>query len=174
MYDPAVLEARLPAGTAPDGETATAFRIIPGSGDPSTAVNAAAFSTTLPQDTLFDGKLYVSNRHDPFEDEDEDNGSVEGGYNTVLVTMQGDADADCLSVTVKNGSRSITLTLVETVTVTGDGDAPAEGNAYFQNYFRVADADLDLPDSLGADAARNSDGRYSCTDGVLAEVDTDR
>ena len=41
--------------------------------------------------------------------------SVEGGYNTVLVTQLGDEDEGCLNVTVKNtrsGGASITLALV--------------------------------------------------------------
>ena len=111
----------------------------------STPVDAAFVNAA--EDTFFNGKLYVSNRHDPFENGD----SVEGGYNTVLVTQLGAVGAGCLTVTVKNtrsGGASIKLALVPsdqgrtlTGTVGNTGD-----NRYFQNYFRVADADLDLQD----------------------------
>ena len=53
---------------SPQGFTPVVSAAITGkvTGAP-TAVDAAAFGDLLPEDTFFNGKLYVSNRHDPFE-----------------------------------------------------------------------------------------------------------
>ena len=114
--------------------------------------------TLLPQDTSFNGKLYVSNRHDPVEGA----ASFEGGYNTVLVTQLGPENDACLSVTVKNtrsGGGSIKLALVPA----SGGTGLLAGTQYYQNYFRVADADYE---SIGANAppdVEDFDGVYECT-----------
>ena len=145
VYDPVAVGAR--AGRDIPG--------TPGGGtdgtDPPTEVVAAAFSETLrPEDTFANGKLYVSNRHDPFEN----GSSVEGGYNTVLVTQlrtQGtEVNAtlpDCVTVKVKNtrsGGATITLTLVPSDQgrnadgTLASGRSETSENRYYQNYFRVA------------------------------------
>ena len=77
----------------------------------------------------------------------------------------------CLSVTVKNtrsGGGSIKLALVP---ATGGTPAAPDGNRYYQNYFRVADADFESTDPGAIDLV-NSDGRFECDDGELTEVDT--
>ena len=104
-----------------DGTATRAERPIPGPPGANGALpgrqDAVIDSPSVfPKDTFFNGKLYVSNRHDPLED----GNSVEGGYNTVLVTQVGPNEDDaCLSVTVKNtrsGGGSIELTLVPSET----------------------------------------------------------
>ena len=68
-----------------------------------------------------------------------------GGYNTVLVTQLGDTADECLSVTVKNtrsGGASIKLALVP-ATGANTRPLPEPDRQYFQNYFRVADADFE-------------------------------
>ena len=130
VYDPdleKIMGARNPSdvdlANATAGTTVRAIPGIPGGVDVTVDGNTeqqrigapaaeqpAAFANTA-EDTFFDGKLYVSNRHDPFERDK----SVEGGYNTVLVTQLGDDAADgCLTVTVRNtqSKASITLALV--------------------------------------------------------------
>ena len=68
----------------PDADTLRASRDIPGT--PLSRNNQpTAFDSTIAQDTFSNGKLYVSNRHDAKEEAS----SVEGGYNTVLVTQLG-------------------------------------------------------------------------------------
>ena len=88
-------------------------------------VTAVVLSDLRPKDTFFDGKLYVSNRHDPFED----GNSVEGGYNTVLVTLLGDPGDECLNVRVRNtrSKASITLALVP-ATTDGNVERTVDGN----------------------------------------------
>ena len=84
-----------------------------------------------PQDTLFNGKLYVSNQDDAF--------------NTVLVThlvegvaVTGATTFKCASVRVRNENtgETITLQLVPT-TLSGRTGATAcrTGTRYYQNYF---------------------------------------
>ncbi len=145
---------------------------IPGPIDPNTALPtpaAAAFDLTThpnPENTFSNGKLYVSNRHDA----KEDGSSVEGGYNTVLVTRLGDPTAQCLSVTVKNmrsGAGSIELTLVPS---TSDVTVDAVVRRYFQNYFRVVDTDFEPTDGSTEKEVANSDGQYECDDGTVTEV----
>ena len=142
-----------------------ATRTIPGAEVP------AAFRVDTAEDTFSGTKLYVSNRHDAIED----GSSVEGGYNTVLVTQLGADGLGCLSVKVRNTRSKATIDLAlvpsttdETVVVDGENVQ----STYFQNYFRVADADFESTDPGAIDLV-NSDGRFECDDGERTEVDTD-
>ena len=147
-------------------------RLIPGS--PVTgATNARTpqpavleSENLFPKDTFFDGKLYVSNRHNPLGTV----GSLEGGYNTVLVTQRGPTFDACLVVTVTNtrsGGGSIKLVLVPSTPavqqqIDADGDGNTEDYRYFQNYFRVADADFGRTGPADAASPRASAGVYEC------------
>ena len=89
----------------------------------------------------------------------------------MLVTQLGAEDDGCLTVTVRNtrSKASITLALVRSSqgrAANGDLET-ANTNRYFQNYFRVADADLDLQDDTTRDA-RSVDGVYTCDDDTLS------
>ena len=148
-----------------DVATGAPLRTIPGANN--TAAEAAAFRVDTAEDTFSGTKLYVSNRHDAMEEA----GSVEGGYNTVLVTQLGAEGAGCLTVKVRNTRSKATITLALVPSSTTETVDTVQSR-YFQNYFRVADADFESTDPGAIDLV-NSDGRFECDDGTLTEVDTD-
>ena len=109
-----------------------------------TTTSDAASNAADPRDTLFNGKLYVSNKAAAFD--------------TVLVTHLGDTPAeDCVNVMVRNANtgKSISLSLVPTSTIPADDRT----GTYYQNYFRVVDRD-------GEPQLDDHDGPYVC-DGTV-------
>ena len=150
--------------------TGVTLRTIPGA-ETTTSPVGAAFLTEVAEDTFSNGKLYVSNRHDAMENES----SVEGGYNTVLVTQLGAQDAECLTVRVRNTRSKATINLA---LVPSSEDVTVDGvlSTYFQNYFRVADADFESTSPTAADDVVNSGGRFVCRTGNMlgqATLDND-
>ena len=165
-----VIDSQLGGNERTDDATATELGL-------TTAGRAYMLDTTSgavsnaadPRDTLFNGKLYVSNKANAFD--------------TVLVTHLGAADPTaCVNVAVRNANtgKSISLSLVPTDTnpTDVDGDSTTRDGTYYQNYFRVVDRDGEpqLDDHSGPlDCAKGgtvpTDGEVPTNDENPPEVD---
>ena len=124
------------AGTAP-----TPFTI--GSESDMLGLTLADADDADPQDTLFNGKLYVSNQDDAFS--------------TVLVThlVAESSPRKCASVQIRNANTGETITLQ--LVPTGLPGAAGTNARYYQNYFRVVDRD-------GENQVDKSNGELVCPD----------